>query len=173
MTGPECLISTNRNKDSVYNSMQAFVVRTNDGFLLDAVSIDLSDVDSQGGDAPLNKASQESMVVFGMSSSNYVEPDLAFYADSVIEGHEYLVPSDAMFEMGFPRQHMYVKGVQFAADAAHDCRSKDSREEALRCAVTATFSEGIDSLIVMHALTKKSRDEAFSFGLVSELRLRC
>lgn len=152
--------------------MQAFVVRTNDGFLLDAVSIDMGDVDSQG-DTTLDKSSQESMVVFGMSAGNYVEPDLSFYANSVITEHEYLVPSQAMFDMGFARQHMYVKGVQFAADAPHDCRSKDNREASLRCAVRASFSEGMDALVVMHALTKKSQSEAFTFGIVSELRLRC
>lgn len=172
MDGPDCLITTNRNKDAVYTSMQAFVVRTNDGFLLDAVSIDVGDVDSQG-DTTLAKASQESMAVFGMSGGNYVAPDLKFYADSVIEEREYLVPSQAMFDLGFARQHVYVTGVQFAADAPHDCRSKDSREGALRCTATASFSEGLDALVVMHALTQKSKTEAFTFGLVSELRLRC
>jgi hypothetical protein len=151
--------------------MQALILRTN-GFLMDVASIDLADIDSEVG-VPVHRAAKESTTVFGMSEGQYVPPSLMLYENSVIEPREYLIPSSAMFDLGFSRQHMYVKGVQFSADTVHDCRSSEKKDDYERCQATASFSKGIDTLVVLHALAQRPQHVTSSLGFVSELRLKC
>jgi hypothetical protein len=166
-----CLVAADYNGDSVYNSMQALVLRTN-GFLLNASSLDIFDIDSQA-DVALRDATKESVAVFAMADGKFVEPDVTLHRDSVLRAVRYFVPSTAMQHMGFPREHARVSGAEFGADFAHNCVTGPGHPESQRCRMTANFSAGIDTLVVMHALVQKSRNETSSFVFVSDLKLRC
>lgn len=172
-----CLIGESINKEAVYDSMQAIVLRTN-GFTMAASSIDLEDIDSESN-VPISNASRDSALVFGMQNGNVVYPDPMVYADSVLRLKQYFVPAPVMRQLGFKREYIRVVGVEHGTDFVHNCpfgHVENADPEAVaRCKFTASFTAGVDTLVIMHALSQKSSkvEASRSVTLVSELRLRC
>lgn len=141
-----CLIKKNSAGDSVYDSMQAVVVRAN-GWKFDISSLDLDDIDAQTR-VPPHRAWKESMAIFGMADGELVVPTTSFYDETLLAAKQYVVPDSAMKEMGFADEAVRIPGAEYAADFVHNCAFGRQNPDSKRCRMTASFDQAIDALAI-------------------------
>lgn len=157
--------------DSVYDSMQAVVIRTN-GWTMLPHSIDLDDMDAQAG-VPSTDGWKESMAIFGVQDGNLISPNIKFYEDTLLASKQYKVPASAMKEMELTLGDSYVPGGEYSAAEMFNCPFGRDNKHSAKCRMTASFQEPIDTLVLLYAITQKSKNDPNAAVFFSEIILQC
>lgn len=166
----DCLIKR-VNDESVYDSMQALVIRTN-GWTIQPQAIDLDDLDAQSG-VPSRAGWKESMAIFGVLNGKVVMPELSLYDRTLLKKQEYTVPAAAMKEMELELGEVRVSGAEYASSEMVNCPFGRDNEDSQRCRVTARFTSEVDTLVFLYAVSQKSRNDPNAAVFFSEILLKC
>lgn len=157
--------------ESVYDSMQALIIRTN-GWTLLPQSIDLDDLDAQAGVAS-EDGWKESMAIFGLHEGTLVAPDIKFYENTLLARMQYKVPASAMKEMELKLGDSYVPGGEYVAKEMVNCPFGRDNKESAKCRMTAHFTAPVDTLVLLYAVSQKSKTDPNAAVFFSEVVLKC
>lgn len=157
--------------ESVYDSMQALVIRTN-GWTIQPQAVDLDDLDAQSGVAS-EAGWKESMAIFGMLNGKLVKPRVDLYEGTLLASKEYTIPGAAMKEMELELGEVRVPGGEYVAEEMVNCPFGRENEESRRCRMTARFDGAVDTLVLLYAVIQKSRNDPNAAVFFSEMLLRC
>lgn len=153
------------------SSFQAVVIRSN-GFLFDPKDIDLDDIDSLTR-VPEEHAWKEAMAIFGKADGQIVAPGLKMDEDTMLRSKLYTVPEAAMREMGFKDGATVVPGGEFVGKELMNCPFGRTNPLSAKCRITASFTESVDTIAILYAVTQKSKYDPNAASFFSELMLKC
>ncbi|CAN8070321.1 unnamed protein product [Agarophyton chilense] len=171
LSDDECLIKQ-EGGEMVYESMQAIVITTN-GWTFQPTTIDLDDIDAEPG-VESGDGWKESMAIFGLRGAEVVKPTLKFYNRTLLEPQNYTVVGAAMTQMGLKANgSQYVPGGHYASNEMVNCPFGRDNPESERCRMTASFTEAIDTLVIMYAVLQKSKTETRAAAFISEIIMKC
>jgi hypothetical protein len=120
-----------------------------------------------------DNAWKEAMAVFGTSGNRIVLPTTHLQAGTMLRSKLYLVAADAMKAMGFSHGAANIPGAEFAAETLYNCPFGRSNANSKKCRLQVQFSESIDSLAILYAVTQKSTVDSNAASFFSELQLKC
>lgn len=166
----DCLIKKVKDR-SVYDSMQALVIRTN-GWTIKPQAIDLDDMDAQSG-VDSDDGWKESMALFGVHRGKLVKPIMKLYDGTLLESKAYFVPSAAMKEMELSLGDSEIPGGEYASSEMINCPFGRDNEESKKCRMTAHFEEPVDTLVFLYAVTQKSKTDPNAAVFFSEILISC
>lgn len=161
-----CLI-----RDNTLSSFQAVVIRSN-GYKFDPKEIDLDDIDSLTRVAKGDEW-REAMAIFGTDGANIVRPDVKRGDNTLLAEKSYRVTKEAMEEMGYKGEETFIPGGEYAAEKLYNCPFGQYNKNSGKCRLTASFSESVDSIAIIYAVTKKSRHDPNAATFFSELLVKC
>lgn len=166
----ECVIRKDGER-FIYESFQAIVFTLNGWDFKPRVNLD--DIDSQQNTSSSN-GWKESMAAFGISNGKVVQPLTELYNNTLLEVKEYTVPASATKAMDLDIGEVVATGAQYgSATEMVNCPFGQQYEQSKRCRLSVTFSERIDTLVIMYALLQKSKSDSSAAAFFSELIMDC
>lgn len=155
----------------IYDSMQALIIRTN-GWTIQPQSIDLDDLDAQAK-VRSEDGWKESMAIFGLFEGSLVKPDLKFAEKTLLGEKQYKVPAAAMKEMELQVGDSYVPGGEYVSEEMINCPFGRDNIKSKKCRMTATFSGPLDTLVLLYAVSQKSKTDPNAAVFFSEVTIKC
>lgn len=165
-TNDVCLI-----KDNTLSSFQAVVIRSN-GYKFDPKDIDLDDIDALT-DVDESEAWREAMAIFGTNGEKIVKPAMKRGNNSLLTEKTYTVTKEAMEEMGYKGEQISIPGGEYSDSKLYNCPFGRDNADSGKCRLTASFSESVDSIAIIYAVTKKSKQDPNAATFFSELLVKC
>lgn len=136
----------------------AAVVFQSTGFNFQPTELKIWDIDNLYVRDPNNaleiivgEVASETVAVFGARDGNVILPSTSLEPTTLLETLTYTVPADSMVEMGFSFPAVVAPGAtQQAGNPYFDC---DHLNDRVTCAVTFSFSEPIDTLVIVYGFS--------------------
>ncbi|KAI0562027.1 hypothetical protein FGB62_68g036 [Gracilaria domingensis] len=171
LSDDECVVKKEGEK-LMYHSMQAIVLTAN-GWTFEPTKIDLDDIDAEPG-VQSGDGWKESMAVFGLKGAKIVRPKMRLYDQTLLVAQNYTVVGSAMTQMGLKvNESQIVPGGHYGSEEMVNCPFGRDNPESQRCRMTASFSQPIDTLVIMYAVLQKSKTETRAASFISELIMKC
>lgn len=122
---------------------------------------------------PAEHAWKEAMAIFGKAGDQIVTPGLKLEEGTKLRSKLYTVPAPAMREMGFKDGDTVIPGGEFTGDELMNCPFGRANPLSAKCRITASFTESVDTIAILYAVTRKSKYDPNAAAFFSELLLKC
>lgn len=165
----DCVVQSREGK-TVYTSFQAVEVSVN-GWKF-SPEFDIDDIDSQVN-VTEEDAWKESVAVLGIDESNIVTPTIKLHENTVLRTIDITVPKEAGDTMGLDVGEVVSTGVEYAAAKLFNCPFGRDNEESKKCRVSVRFTAPVDKVIIMYALSQKSKNDPKAAAFFSEFLMGC
>lgn len=165
----DCVVENSDGK-MIFRSFQAVEVSVN-GWKF-SPEFDIDDVDAQIN-ATEEDAWKESVAVLGMDDDNIVTPTIKLHNSTILKTTDVMVPKAATDAMGLTVGEVVVTGVEYAATELVNCPFGRDNELSKKCRVSVRFTAPVDKVIIMYALSQKSKNDPKAAAFLSEFLMGC
>lgn len=169
ISSDDCVVER-RDEKTIFKSFQAVEVSVN-GWKF-SPEFDIDDVDSQVN-VTEEDAWKESVAVLGVDETNIVTPTIKLHDNTVLRTTDIIIPKDATDEMGLNVGEVLSTGVEYASTKLFNCPFGRDNEESKKCRVSVQFTAPVDKVIIMYALSQKSKNDPKAAAFFSEFLMGC
>lgn len=153
-----------------YTSFQAVVLEAN-GFRF-TPSFVLEDIDAQVDAADPADGWRETMTSLGAAGGQLVLPQLSTAQGALVGVRRFAMPPASLTAVGLPAEAgLLIDGAAYLAEKPTNCPFL--QDSTGRCKAFVKYTEPVDKLVIVYAVTQRSRTDPKSVAFFSELTLTC